>query len=246
MDDKDAIIAAQQKQIDRLLERIRQLEDKIARLEKNSSNSSKTPSSDIVDPQPDRKKKRKRRIGGQNGHPTHSRPMFEADEIDQTIIHKLPAEEVHRLGLMKLNETESALQQIDLPEQLFNVIEHRVQLYVDPNGEIVKARLPKGIRKTGLFSPRMMALTGYLKARCHMSYSTLQSFFKDIMDLGVSQGFLVKVCTKKLSPALQQAYAQTGELIRNAPIIGTDETGHENPAYQSAWTWCQQTPRAVF
>jgi len=246
MDDKDAIIAAQQKQIDRLLERIRQLEDEIARLKKNSSNSSKPPSSDIVDPQPDRKKKRKRRIGGQNGHPKHSRPMFEADEVDKTIIHKLPTEEVHRLGLIKLNETESALQQIDLPEQLFNVIEHRVQLYVDPNGEIVKARLPKDIRKAGLFSPRMTALTGYLKARGHMSYSTLQSFFKDIMDLGVSQGFLVKVCTKKLSPALQQAYAETGELIRNAPIIGTDETGHKNPAYKSAWAWCQQTPEAVF
>ena len=222
MDDKDAIIASQQKQIDRLLERIRQLEDEIARLKKSSSNSSKPPSSDIVNPQPDRKKKRKRRIGGQNGHPKHSRPMFEAGEIDQTIIHKLPDEEVHRLDLTKLNETESALQQIDLPEQLFNVIEHRLQLYVDPNGEIIKARLPKDIRKAGLFSPRMMALTGYLKARGHMSYSTLQSFFKDIMDLGVSQGFLVKVCTKKLSPALQQAYAQTGELIRNAPIIGSD------------------------
>ena len=246
MDNKDAIIAAQQKQIDRLLERIRQLEDEIARLKKNSSNSSKPPSSDIVDPQPDRKKKRKRRIGGQNGHPKHSRPLFEADEIDKTIIHKLPAEEVHRRGLMKLNETESALQQIDLPEQLFNVIEHRVQLYVDANGEVVKARLPKDIRKTGLFSPRMMALTGYLKTRCHMSYSTLESFFADIMDLDVSQGFLSKVCTRKLSSALQPAYAQVAEFIRNAPIVGSDETGHKNPAYKSAWTWCQQTPGAVF
>ena len=127
MDDKDAIIASQQKQIDRLLERIRQLEDEIARLKKNSSNSSKPPSSDIVNPHPDRKNKRKRRIGGQNGHPKHSRPMFEAGDIDQTIIHKLPDEEVHRLDLTKLNETESALQQIDLPEQLFNVIEHRLQ-----------------------------------------------------------------------------------------------------------------------
>ena len=246
MDNKDAIIAAQQKQIERLLERIRQLEDEIARLKKNSSNSSKPPSSDIVDPQLGRKKKRKRRIGAQNGHPKHSRPLFEVDEIDKTIIHKLPAEEVHRLGLMKLNETESALQQIDLPEQLFNVIEHRVQLYVDPNGEVVKARLPKDIRKTGLFSPRMMALTGYLKTRCHMSYSTLESFFADIMDLDVSQGFLSKVCTRKLSSALQPAYVQVAEFIRNAPVVGTDETGHKNLAYKSAWTWCQQTPEAVF
>jgi transposase len=245
MDNKDAIIAAQQNQIAQLLERIRQLEDEIARLKKNSSNSSKPPSSDIVDPQPGRKKT-KRRIGGQNGHPKYARPMFEADEVDRTVVHKLPAEEVQRRGLVPLDETEVALQQIELPEQLFDVIEHRVQLYVDPNDQIIKAKLPRDIRKAGWFSPSMMALTGYLKARCHMSYSTLQAFFDDIMNLDVSQGFLSKVCTRKLSSALQPAYAQVAEFIRNAPIVGTDETGHKNPAYKSAWTWCQQTPQAVF
>ena len=137
-----------------------------------TSNSSKPPSSDIVDPQPGRKKKKKRKIGGKKGHQKHTRQPFAADEIDRTVVHKLPAKEVRRRGLVPLDETEPALQQIDLPEQLFDVIEHRVQLYVDPRGKIVKAKLPKDIRKAGLFSPRMMALTGYLKARCHMSYST--------------------------------------------------------------------------
>jgi hypothetical protein len=121
-----------------------------------------------------------------------------------------------------------------------------VQLYVDTNGNIVKAKLPKHIRKIGLFSQRMMALTGYLKARCHMSYSTVQSFFDDIMDLPISPGHLSNVCTKKLSLALQPAYAEVAEFIRNAQVVGTDETGHKNPAYKSAWTWCQQTPDAVF
>lgn len=246
-------IKALTQQVELLMNRIveletenRQLHDKIAKLEKNSSNSSKPPSSDIVDPQPGRKKKKKRKIGGQKGHKKHTRQPFSDDEIDRTIIHKLPTEEVRRRGLIPLNETEPALQQIDLPEQLFDVIEHRVQLYVDTNGRIVKAKLPKNIRKAGLFSPRMMALTGYLKARCHMSYSTLQTFFDDIMNLDVSQGFLSKTCTRKLSSALQPAYSEIAEFIRNSPIVGSDETGHKNPAYKSVWTWCQQTPQAVF
>lgn len=230
----------------RLCEQNSQLSDKIARLEKNSSNSSKPPSSDIVDPQPGWKKKKKRKIGGQEGHKKHTRQPFGPNEIDQIVVHKLPAEEVRRRGLVPLDETEVALQQIDLPEQLFDVIEHRVQLYVDPNGRLIKAKLPNEVRKAGLFSPRMMALTGYLKARCHMSYSTLQAFFDNIMNLDVSQGFLSKTCTRKLSSALQPAYAEIAEFIRNAPIVGTDETGHKNPAYKSAWTWCQQTPEAVF
>ena len=229
-----------------LSEENQQLREKIARLEKNSSNSSKPPSSDITNPQPENKKKKKRKIGGQKGHPKHNRPLFESNEIDKTIIHKLSAEEIKHSGLVALSETESTLQQIDLPEKLYNVIDHRVQLYVNPNGRIVKAKLPKEIRKQGLFSSRMTALTGYLKARGHMSYSTVQSFFDDIMDLNVSQSYLAKICTQNLSIALQPAYAQVGDFIRNAPVVGTDETGHKNPAYKSAWTWCQQTPQAVF
>jgi len=253
MVDKDVIIAQllrqneqQADQIRLLTEENQKLRERIARLEKNSSNSSKPPSSDIINPQPENKKKRKHKIGGQKGHPKHSRPIFEADEIDKTVVHKLSAKEIKRKGLVPLPETESALQQIDLPEKLYNVIDHRVQLYLAPNGRIIKAQLPKEIRKAGLFSTRMAALTGYFKARCHMSYSTLQSFFDDIMNLDISQGYLSKICTKKLSSALQPAYAEVGQFIRNAPIVGTDETGHKNPAYKSAWTWCQQVPQAVF
>ena len=246
MQDKGAIIKQLAEENKQLREHIKLLEEKIARLEKNSSNSSKPPSSDIINPKPSTKKGKKRKIGGQKGHPKHNRPLFEADEIDKAIIHKLPVKEVCRRGLILLEETESALQQIDLPKKLFNVIDHRVQLYLDTNGNIVKAKLPKNIRKAGLFSARMIAFTGYLKTRCHTSYSTLQSFFDDIMDLNISQSYLAKICTQKLSPALQPAYAEVGQLIRNAPIVGTDETGHKNPAYKSAWTWCQQTPEAVF
>jgi transposase len=246
MDDKDVIIARQQKEIEELRALIVQLRDKIARLEKNSSNSSKPPSSDIVDPQPPRKQKKKRRIGGQKGHTKHTRRPFSEDEVDRIVIHTLPDEEVRRRNLIPLDETEVALQQIDLPEQMFDVIEHHVQLYEDPNGKVVKAKLPKDVRKAGFFAPKMTALTGYLKARGHMSYSTLQAFFNDIMNLDVCQAFLTKVCTRKLSNALQPAYAEAAEWIRNAPIVGTDETGHKNPAHKSAWTWCQQTPEAVF
>jgi hypothetical protein len=260
MTNKDVIIAQllrqneqQSKQIrllteqnQKLSEDNHKLHERIARLEKNSSNSSKPPSSDITNPQPPNTKKKKREIGGQKGHPKHTRPLFETKEIDTTIIHKLSAKEVRHRGLVPLKQTESALQQIDLPPKFYHVIDHRVQLYRAPNGSIIKAMLPKEIRKAGLFSTRMTALTGYLKARCHMSYSTVQSFFNDIMNLDISQGYLSKLCTQKLSSALQPAYAEVAQRIRHAPIVGTDETGHKNPAYKSSWTWCQQTPEAVF
>ena len=135
MNAKDLLIEKQAEEIKTLKEyiealerKIQLLEEKIARLEKNSSNSSKPPSSDIINPQSANNKKKKRRIGGQQGHPKYNRALFEADEIDQTVIHKISVEEVRRRGLIPLDKTESVLQQIDLPEKLFNVIDHRVQL----------------------------------------------------------------------------------------------------------------------
>ncbi len=243
MDDKDVIIAEQRKLIARQAALIRQLQDELARLKKNSSNSSKPPCSDIVKP-PKPKTKRKRKSGGQPGHKAYLRPPFPPDQVDKTIIHKLPAHEVQRRGLTPLKQTAVALQQVELPKRLFRVIEHRVRLYRTPNGQIVPARIPRAIRKSGFFTPRMHALAGYLKARCHMSYSTIRSFLSDVAGLDVSTGHLCNSCTRKIGPALQPAYSQAATEIRNAAIVGTDETGH-NDAGQRGWTWCQRSEQAI-
>jgi transposase len=252
MTNKDVIIARLLRQNEQQADQIRLLTDenqklreRIARLEKNSSNSSKPPSSDIVNPKPHSKNGRKRKRGGQLGHKKHSRKLFAPEQIDKTIIYELPDEEVERRNLTPLSETESALQQVDLPKKLYNVIEHRVQLYVDPNGKIVKAKLPKEIRKEGFFTSPMTAFVGYLKARCHMSYSTIAGLFDDVMELDISQSYLVKCCNKKLSLALIPAYSQALEFIRNASIVGTDETGHKDSGNKN-WTWCQHADDVVF
>lgn len=252
MQDKDTIIRQltdenkQLREYIKVLEnKIQLLEEKIIRLERNSSNSSKPPSSDIINPRPSSKRNKKRRRGGQLGHNKYSRQPFTPQQIDKTIIHQLPAQEIKRRNLTPLNETESVLQQVALPEKLYNVIEHRVQLYIDPDGNIFKAKLPKEIRTEGLFTSPMIAFVGYLKARCHMSYSTIAGLFNDVMELGISQSYLVKCCNKKLSPALVPAYFQALEYIRNAPVVGTDETGHKDSG-DINWTWCQHADDVVF
>jgi len=228
-----------------LREHIKLLEEKISRLKRNSSNSSKPPSSDIINPKPPAKNGRKRKRGGQLGHKKHSRQPFTPEQIDNTIIHELSAEEVGRRNLTPLNKTESVLQQVDLPEKLYTVVDHRVRLYKTPNGIIVKAKLPKVIRKEGLFTSPMTAFVGYLKARCHMSYSTIAGLFNDVIELNISQGYLVKCCNKKLSPSLVPAYSEALEYIRNASIVGTDETGHKDSGNKN-WTWCQHADDVVF
>ena len=110
MNDKDILIKQLMQRIESFLEKMQQLEaenlelkERIARLEKNSATSSKPPSSEIIHPQPTGVvKKKKRRHGGQAGHPKHRRQPFPAETIDETIVHKLSDEEVQHRQLVVL------------------------------------------------------------------------------------------------------------------------------------------------
>ena len=77
MDAKDRRIVKLEKLLNAALEDNARLKARIAALEKNSTNSSKPPSSDIVKPPKPRKdKERRRKIGAQKGHKQHLRKRF--------------------------------------------------------------------------------------------------------------------------------------------------------------------------
>ena len=106
-----------------LLARIAELEQKIARLEKNSSNSSKPPSSDIVKPPKAKvtRKKGKRRKGGQKGHPRHERSAFSEEQIDYYMHYEQDLDETEWEPLDQWD----TLQQIELKVSPVEIIEHR-------------------------------------------------------------------------------------------------------------------------
>jgi transposase len=82
------LVKKQTETIKLLKARIVELEAIIARLQKNSRNSSKPPSSNIVKPKIAGAKEsngNKRRIGGQPGHKKHDRVPFSRDQVDQFI-----------------------------------------------------------------------------------------------------------------------------------------------------------------
>jgi len=74
-----------------LAAQVAQLTDKVAKISKNSSNSSKPPSSDIAKPPRKKKGNGSRNIGGQPGHTKHERTPFTTDEIDDFHPHTLAA-----------------------------------------------------------------------------------------------------------------------------------------------------------
>jgi transposase len=239
MIDKDAIIAQLLEEIKMLRAKIEMLEEKVARLEKNSSNSSKPPSSDIVKkPKPEPANGEKRTIGGQPGHQKFVRKPFKPEEIDQTVICELSAQDA--AGLEILDEW-YILQQVRLPKKLYEVVEYRARIYLDPRtGKKFHAPLPDEVREGGLFAADMTALVAFLKGNGHTSYTTIASFFAEVLHLDISPAMLCKT-TMKASAALAPCHQQVSERLPQEPQLGVDETGHQNLG-DLYWTWCFQTP----
>jgi transposase len=236
--DKDAIIEKQAAEIKSLKEIIAQLQDKIARLEKNSDNSSKPPSSDIVKSKKvTRKFVSRHKRGGQYGHRKFTRQPFAPEDIDETFEYEFKAKDA--IGLEPLDEW-FVIQQIVLPEKMYKVIEHKARKYLDPvTGKIHIATMPEEIRKGGLLGADVMAFAAFMKGRCHMSYTTIMEFFKELMKLSISRSMLCKAI-HKTSEALKPAYDELAVLLPNEPQVNVDETGHHDKG-KLHWTWCFDT-----
>jgi len=240
MQDKDAIIAQLTQRVETLLKRIEQLEDEVARLKKDSNNSSKPPSSDIVKPRQSVRKtaSTKRKRGGQPGHKKHTRKPFAPNEVDRAFEYELTAQDA--AGLIVLDQWHT-VQQVTLPKKLYVVTEHRARKYFDPEtGKIMIAPLPDSVTKGGLLGADATSLAAFMKGGCHMSFSTIQQFFKEVFRLNVSRGMLNKA-TQKVSASLKPAYQQLIERLPNEAYLGIDETGHKDNG-DKYWTWCFQRP----
>jgi transposase len=240
MDEKDVIIArlqafvdTQQLQIRRLTERVRELEAEITRLKKNSSNSSKPPSSDIVKPRPVKARRRqKRKRGGQHGHRKHVRPAFGPEQVDEVVEYELE----DTAGFQPLNDWR-VVQQVELLEKPFVVTEHRARRYrCRRTGRIVTAPLPAEVVQAGLLGPRLSAWVAYQKGACHMAYRTIQRSLADVFGMPLSTGQLAKV-VHKASRALAGAYDELADRLPSEQRVGVDETGHKDDG-RGHWAWC--------
>jgi transposase len=226
-----------------LQRRIAELEAEVARLRKNSGNSSKPPSSDIVKPpQPNASQrigKGRRSIGGQPGHAKHERKPFGPEEVDRVVQCELGVDEAK--GLRPLQQWR-VVQQVELVEKPFVITEYRARLYRDPrSGATVVAPLPAEVVAAGLVGPRLSAAIAFQKAACHMSYTTIQTFWRDLTGLNLSRGHLAKV-VRKASSAIRTTYEELRSALAGQDRLGIDESGHKD-AGQRRWTWCFRAPR---
>ena len=218
--------------------RIAALEAKLAQVQKNSANSSKPPSSDIVKPpRPSSSAAGKRQRGGQPGHPRHERPPFAAEEIDERIDYTLGVCPDCGGRTTPVDLAPRIVQQVEVVATPIRVSEHRGQAcYCGRCQKTHYAEIPTAVRRAGLVGPRLTALVAFLKGGCHCSFSTIRKFLRDVVGVTISRSQLRNVCAK-VSDSLDVTYDQLLAAAREQAVLNVDETGHKEYA-QRLWTWC--------
>jgi transposase len=243
---QDAVVTSlceRDAQVQALQQDIQVLQRKIAQLSKNSSNSSKRPSSDdITKPRGGKKPrgpdKTGNPIGGQPGHWKHNRAPYPPEAISHTHEHEsLDCPLCGALDILWIEDLPPrVIQQTEIKEVVVIREEHRAYAYwCEACGQIHYAEFPPAVRKEGLFKARLTALVAYLKNLCHASFSTIRKFLRDVVGEPVSRGYLAKII-QKVSQSLERPYEELLERIPLEATLNVDETGHKDNG-DRFWTW---------
>lgn len=221
--------------------RIETLESALARAKKDSSTSSKPPSSDIVKPRGSSKGlgggPRKR--GAQPGHERRIRPRFPEDDVDEVFEYSLLSCPNCGGRLSRAKDAPRVVQQVDLPPEPppLQVEEHRgIVCWCERCQRKHATPLPKDVEAAALVGARLTALVAYLKGVCHASFSTIRKYLRDVYGFPLSRGQLAKL-VQKVSRALDAAYDELLAELPRQSRVNADETGHKENRVRF-WTWC--------
>src|SRR5262245_41455458 len=236
-----AKLDAQAARLEALEVSVARLQEQLAAARKDSSNSSKPPSSDIVKPPKPAPPEglQGRRIGGQPGHPMHERAAFPPDAINgPSLDHRLDLCPAcgHTLRPM-VTVAPRVIQQVDIRDVPLLIQEHRGHPgWCAHCHKCYEAPLPISIERGGLVGPRLTTVIAYLKGVCHASYSTVRKFIRDVVGLTISRGQLARIIAK-VTEALDRPYQQLLEDLPGQERLNVDETGHKRDRLRQ-WVWC--------
>jgi len=219
-----------------LRQQVAKLAEQVASLSKNSSNSSKPPSSDIVKPPKGDNGGGPRRQGGQPGHKGVARPLFRPDQIDRIEELQPAACPCCRDGALEPTGLVKIQQVAELRENPLEITEYRLHgRRCSVCGKIVWAKTPPGVVKGQLFGPRFQALAAYMKGSLHASYSGLARFCREVLDIDVSRSHVCNTIAR-VNDALAQPYEELARRIPTEPVLNIDESGWRNNGLRY-WIW---------
>jgi transposase len=224
---------------------IKELSERVARLEKNSKTSSKPPSSDEEKPKPNQSLRGKsgKPPGGQLGHKGQTREPVIPDEVKQC----LPEKECSHCGTV-LDVTQSecveARQEVEIPPIKAHVIEYQKMAITCSCGHCQTGQFPKNIRAHVQLGACLKSFFVYLNVAQLIPYKRLTNVMSDL--------FGIRVCKRSIENSLEEAatkaepvYKQIMYLIKQSKWAGSDETGNRVKG-KRWWVWVWQSTVASY
>lgn len=250
--ERDKQIAEAEKQIAEAEKQIVDLERQLAARHKNSTNSSKPPSSDGLagEQRPrGRKRKSKRKPGGQPGHPGHHRRLVPTSEVSAVEV-RLPKQCQHCGATLPQDpeavktEGEPRRHQVtEVPPVKPHITEYRFPNVVCAHCEkTTRAPLPQEI--AGHSGPRLTALIAYWTTVCRMPRRVVEGVLTDVLGIEISLGSTQKAW-EEVSQAVEQPYQQLQEQLPRQAVLNVDETGWRTNG-DKRWLWVLIAPQFVF
>lgn len=214
--------------------RLEKLEDRVNR---NSKNSSKPPSSDPPFDKPRKdgeqtRKKKKRKKGGQKGHQGHRQALLAPDRVEHLMPGACPC------GAHSWSESQTepfyTHQVIELPEIKMDVAHFVLHRASCPKcGRTVKAAIPQQVQSG--YGARLSALIAELSGIQGSSRETVQNFCRSVLGFHISTGAIQNVIDRA-SNAIEPIYEEIGRKVRQAPVNHVDETSFFKGG-QLQWLW---------
>ncbi len=209
-----------------IAEQARRIEALEAKLRKDSSNSSKPPSSDA--PWSKRRRQRKpasgKKQGGQPGHEGASRELLDASAVDALHDHRpVVCPSCGGTDFEALGSPPIRHQVTEIPALAAQVTEHRLhQGRCRRCGEEVAACLPAGV-PSGAFGPRLQAMVVALTGVYRLSRREVPRLLRDAFAVKMGLGSVANT-EARISRSLAQVHEQALDAVRSSPVLHVDET----------------------
>jgi transposase len=248
-----AVLLRMDEQVGRLEKRVAAQDERIAQLERrigrSSRNSSQPPSSDPPSKPPKRSKDRSgRKQGAQPGHEGKGRPLLPVWAVDEVIEHwPTDCDCGHVFAEAdRVSAGQPTRHQVEeLPVMAVTITEHQCQrVRCAGCGQNSTALLPAAVASSA-FGPRLQAAIVTLSVRNRISRRDVVELCEQLFASRISIGTINAILTRA-GDALVEPYADLLDRVRDADALNIDETGWRLKGAQRA-LWGAFTERhAVF
>ncbi|MEB3212275.1 MAG: IS66 family transposase [Leptolyngbyaceae bacterium] len=249
--DWEATPASVKQALVNLAEQVKQLNERLTaveeKLNQNSANSSRPPSSDGFAAKPTKAPQR-RKAKGQQKRPRQVRQLVAVEQCNQVYEEKpdvcstcgeqLRGEDVHP----------HRHQVWELPPIQPLVMEYRLhELQCSVCGAKTRAPLPAGVSVSGN-GERLSAVVGLLSGVYRQSHAQVQGLMQEVFGIRLSYGGVNRL-RGEMSEAIRPMVEQAKAYVCQQPLLHSDETsfpqgnrdGH-NPQTRQGWLWVLVTP----